>query len=119
MWWIACYVLGMGLLFAGLAGGRILSATWLMVLGGFGGVVVWFSALVGLVLLQQRDIQRVRMLGGQVCTDCLYDLSASPSEGNCPECGMPYTKAGVVRRWRTADRSYQAKKLYTLEEADE
>lgn len=67
----------------------------------------------------QRDFALARRLRGQLCPTCMYDLTDLPASGNCPECGAPYTKAEIVRQWRNADRSYQAKKVYTLNDADE
>lgn len=113
-----CYVVGVLLLFAGLIIGRTWNSTWPIVIGGFGGVMLWFSALLALVLLQVRDVRRVRSLGGLVCTECLYDISTLPASGNCPECGTRYTKTDVIRQWRNADRSYQAKMMYAQEEDD-
>lgn len=79
-------------------------------------VLLFFGGLMLPIALWQRDLRRVRTCQGQACLHCLYDLRSLPAEGHCPECGAPYTKADVVRQWRHADRSYQAKKLYTLDE---
>lgn len=118
-WYYLCYATGIVLIFTGLALGRIWNTPWLIAPFGFGGVALWFSGLLAAGLLGQRDIRRVRSLGGQVCTMCLYDLAALPTSGHCPECGTPYNKPDVVRQWRQADRSYQAAKLYTFDDADE
>lgn len=79
-------------------------------------VLLFFGGLILPIALWQRDLRRVRTCHGQACLHCLYDLRSLPAEGCCPECGTPYTKADVVRQWRHADRSYQAKKVYTLDE---
>ncbi|MGD1917359.1 MAG: hypothetical protein ACFCBV_14390 [Phycisphaerales bacterium] len=63
-----------------------------------------------------RDRRHIRTCGGQACMHCLYDLRSSSSAGRCPECGIEYRKADIVREWRNLDSSYQAKKLYTFEE---
>ncbi len=74
------------------------------------GVMVAGAATT--VIIAVRIRARVRALGGQICPNCLYELNTLPAEGTCPECGTPYTKPDIIRQWRDADRSYQAKKLY-------
>lgn len=88
---------------------KIILATALALLGSIAAVGI-------LIYLNKRDVAVVRRLRGHVCTECLYDLSTSPERGNCPECGITYTKADIVRQWRDTENSYQAKKFYSLDE---
>lgn len=81
-------------------------------------VGVLFAGTATTITLARRDMASVRALRGQACPNCLYDLGALPSEGRCPECGTPYIKRDVVHQWRTIDRSYKARKLYSLNEED-
>lgn len=37
--------------------------------------------------------------GGMICYECGYCLTDLPDEHKCPECGAPYTKADLLRRW--------------------
>lgn len=69
------------------------------------------STIAILFYLNARDVARARRLGGEVCTMCLYDLTASPAAGQCPECGIDYTKADVVRQWRRAGRASKQQSL--------
>ena len=70
------------------------------------------------IYLNARDFARARRLRGQVCIECLYDLSALPAKGNCPECGVAYSKAEVVRRWHNIENSEKAKQLYAINERE-
>jgi len=79
------------------------------------GMVGMITCVVVLGVRTQRDFALARRLRGQLCPTCMYDVTDLSDRGNCPECGMPYTKDQIVRQWRNADRSYQAKKLYTLD----
>ncbi len=36
---------------------------------------------------------------GMICFECGYDLKDLPDEYRCPECGTPYSKADLHRRW--------------------
>ncbi|MFI4915537.1 MAG: hypothetical protein ACIAS6_03385 [Phycisphaerales bacterium JB060] len=107
-----------------------LASVTVSILASFIGLVVsnrfgWppATSTLGMIAMitvfTQRDIRRARQFRGQLCPHCMYDLTSSPAIGQCPECGAHYTKEDIVRQWRTADRSYQAKKLYTLNDADD
>ncbi|MGD1917358.1 MAG: hypothetical protein ACFCBV_14385 [Phycisphaerales bacterium] len=81
------------------------------------GAVLGSLATIGLLMyLNSRDILRVRRLRGHVCTMCLYDLSALPASGRCPECGVEYTKADIMSQWRKADSLSKDETLYSLED---
>jgi ssDNA-binding Zn-finger/Zn-ribbon topoisomerase 1 len=48
--------------------------------------------------------QALRKSGYRVCPGCRYDLSASPAEGVCPECGATYTPESLRAMWEEAYR---------------
>ncbi len=117
------YFLGMGahmtLMLLGAVALLLVRGVLPMALLAIGAVGLMIAGVATSALATSRIRSRVRRLRGRACPNCLYDLSASRPEGNCPECGIAYTKVDIVRQWRNADRSYQAKKLYTLNEADD
>lgn len=45
----------------------------------------------------RRSVERA---AGLVCLDCGFDLSGSPCQGVCPECGVAYDTVAVVDAWR-------------------
>ena len=97
----------------GMAGALRLSNPRIIGLVGISSVSLMVAGLVASITLLRRDMAHVRRLRGRVCTNCLYDLSSSSARGACPECGAPYVKTDIIRRWRNMDQSYQAKKRYT------
>lgn len=60
-------------------------------------------ALYGFFALRKRRIDYIRrqVLTRQyrVCSQCFYDLSGSPTSGQCPECGKEYTIAELKEKW--------------------
>lgn len=63
------------------------------------------TAIIGVVYhsAKRRAARRVRDADGRLCWRCMYDLSASPPQGVCPECGTIYDATELQQRWRTAD----------------
>ncbi|MCX5691937.1 MAG: hypothetical protein NTV94_19445 [Planctomycetota bacterium] len=53
--------------------------------------------------------QRLRKSGYKICPQCSYDLSASPLEGICPECGFAYSPQILKERWESAYQRMLAK----------
>ena len=52
--------------------------------------------------LYRRDVEKMRWLEArdfEVCIECGYELSGLPGEGNCPECGSPYTREQLKQLW--------------------
>ena len=45
----------------------------------------------------RRSVQRAE---GLVCPDCGFNLSGSPHQGVCPECGVAYDADTVLDAWR-------------------
>lgn len=78
-------------------------------LGTLTEVVVWasfvwvlvFSAITVFRFCRIRRDAKVR--GGRICTKCLYDLSTSPPDGKCPECGEKYTHDDLLGYWGVRD----------------
>lgn len=68
----------------------------------------WVYVLIGLgisifaIYLVWTGANRISRCGGIVCPWCNYDLRASPPEGNCPECGKPYTHEHLKNYWFTS-----------------
>ena len=77
--------------FPGLAGGKLLEG------------VVRIGPLIAILtcgIIEHCSLwKRVRASAGGLCGNCLYDLSASPPAGTCPECGTPYKKDALRDRW--------------------
>ncbi|MBS0196130.1 MAG: hypothetical protein JSR77_05175 [Planctomycetes bacterium] len=65
-------------------------------------VLVWHVSQ--LASLNWAARQRLRKSGYRVCPECMYDLAASPEEGNCPECGWTYSPGTLRDRW---EQSYK------------
>jgi hypothetical protein len=114
------YFLGMGahmtLMLVGAVALLLAPGVLPMVLAAAAAVGLLVAGVAMSSMATVRIRARVRRLHGQACPNCVYDLSTLPAEGTCPECGVRYTRAEIVRQWRDADRSYQAKKLYRNEE---
>lgn len=53
---------------------------------------------------RQRDLAGLSDAGYKRCGRCWYDLSGSPEEGRCPECGTPYRLDHLVRVWTYTHR---------------
>lgn len=51
-----------------------------------------------------RNAKRIRELNGRVCPWCLYDLSALPPDGRCPECSTRYEDDDLRAYWRTTTK---------------
>ena len=59
------------------------------------------GVLVGMwVVVRQRELRILREMRFRRCLKCRYDLSASPEQGMCPECGVEYEGALMERSWR-------------------
>lgn len=61
------------------------------------GILALFSA-------SKRLRRTFDATGGYACLRCAHDLSGAFSAGRCPECGRPYRRVGLRRRWRHAAR---------------
>lgn len=62
--------------------------------------LVPFVALIGCTVWSYRLHCRVAKAGGRLCPSCAYDLQGSlPENGNCPECGEPYTRRSLDDAW--------------------
>ena len=59
--------------------------------------------LITLAMFVHRARKRARSLRGRVCLSCLYDLSTSPRDGKCPECGEKYTHDDLLEYWGVRD----------------
>ncbi|HYF15919.1 MAG TPA: hypothetical protein VD971_12695 [Phycisphaerales bacterium] len=53
-----------------------------------------------------EDAEEIKRFGFKVCTKCRYNLSNHADEGLCPECGTPYERTDLERRWREAYEMY-------------
>jgi len=60
---------------------------------------LFIPMLITLKLFEHQARKRARALGGRVCLWCLYDLSTSPRDGKCPECGEKYTHDDLLEYW--------------------
>ena len=59
------------------------------------------GALVGTwVVVRRRELKLLRGMRFRRCLVCRYDLSASPEQGTCPECGVAYEGTMLERSWR-------------------
>jgi len=74
-------------------------------LAGFGGLLA-ASLLFGVIhaITRRRSRRLIQSLGFRLCPRCRYDLSASPPDGACPECGRDYTVADLQSLWKSAYR---------------
>jgi hypothetical protein len=88
---------------------------WQLVIGPL-SVASFIAGAVVPTVLYRRDLRKARECRGHACPSCLYDLRDSPTEGHCPECGTPYIRNDVVRRWRRADHSFRSKRLYRFDQ---
>jgi hypothetical protein len=52
------------------------------------------------VVVRQRELRTLRAMRFRRCLICRYDLSASPEEGICPECGVTYEGKMLEKSWR-------------------
>lgn len=60
-------------------------------------IAIWLS-------LNRRSKQFIQRINYRLCPRCRYDLTASPPDGACPECGRSYTEADLRSIWRRAYR---------------
>lgn len=61
--------------------------------------------IIRIFVVMVRVRRRVDRLHGLVCKSCLYDLTESPTDGTCPECGKPYNHAQLREFWFGKDSS--------------
>lgn len=59
------------------------------------------------LVMSGSDYRALRMLRrrvagswGRVCPECGYDLSRLPEQGECPECGAPFTTESLAEVWK-------------------
>ncbi len=76
----------------------------LLLLGFFTGLALilfgpWLVNEFRLRRAHKRDFAEVTNRQFRHCLGCRYDLSGLPPTGNCPECGRPYTDAGLRQSW--------------------
>jgi hypothetical protein len=94
---VACYVLmavtGLRLIFIGIA---------------LGIVAAFAFAVHG---ARRRDYQAIRDADFKVCMRCRYPLDAIAPEGDCPECGAPYSHEESVKCWRFAYSGFVRKEM--------
>jgi hypothetical protein len=63
----------------------------LLLVAALGGT--WF-------FVRNRELKLLRAIRYRRCLKCRYDLSASPDQGTCPECGASYDVTMLERSWR-------------------
>ncbi|TVQ81292.1 MAG: hypothetical protein EA380_02090 [Phycisphaeraceae bacterium] len=62
--------------------------------------VAWILVFSAIIVFRFRRICRdAKVRGGRICLKCLYDLSTSPRDGKCPECGEKYTHEDLLEYW--------------------
>jgi hypothetical protein len=86
----------------------LLFVAWPFVMSG--GRSPWYSLAVPLALLlallgigflgRRQDAREIARAGFRACLRCRYDLRNLPPEGQCPECGRPYSHEHSERSWR-------------------
>jgi hypothetical protein len=67
---------------------------------------VAFAAIVLVATKRSRVLRKARQHEFLLCPQCVYILQGLPSEGNCPECGQPYTLDHVAVMWRESCLRY-------------
>lgn len=74
-------------------------------------VTVFMSLLLaGLIastihyIARRRARHLIQSLDCRLCPRCRYDLSASPPDGACSECGRAYTDTALRALWQSAYR---------------
>lgn len=53
---------------------------------------------------RRRSKRHIQSLDCRLCPRCRYDLSASPPDGACSECGRAYTDVALRALWKSAYR---------------
>ncbi|MFI4916539.1 MAG: hypothetical protein ACIAS6_08555 [Phycisphaerales bacterium JB060] len=98
---------GVVIFFAG--GGTLVALAQLRVPGGpsvryaLWAVIALGAAICGLAIRRMsRLFDRARDASWTLCPSCLYDLRGHDEEGECPECGRPFTRLGVQSCWINA-----------------
>ncbi|NEO28374.1 MAG: hypothetical protein F6K03_16210 [Kamptonema sp. SIO4C4] len=115
-WWIFPVLLPVGL-------GILFIIAWADYSLDLGLPVTWFAwlpvALYGFVTIiffkKMRSSKRASILASKhdflLCESCNYPLEYISSESVCPECGSPYQRDDLRRRW------YESFGSYSLNEA--
>lgn len=84
--------------YCGLNGVRLFDNLWVDALGAV-LVITGIGIFTRFFIVMARTRSRISRLKGVVCTRCLYDLTQSPVEGKCPECGEKYTHDDLLGYW--------------------
>jgi len=69
---------------------------------------------------RHREAEKhLRPHGGLICLRCHYPLTSLPPEGRCPECGLEFEAADVVRRWSWAYKGAEFSERSALKTASD
>lgn len=66
---------------------------------GFSLAVLAGFLMVRYLVRHIRFLQHLKAIDARLCPHCLYDLTESPADGTCPECGTPYSHAQLRQFW--------------------
>ncbi len=69
------------------------------------------AAMLSWIAAHRRSKRLIQALNFRLCPRCRYDLTSSPPDGLCPECGRSYTDADLRNLWC---RAYRIKTIDSL-----